>query len=107
MDNAISLNEQNFEEEVLKSPVKVAVDFYSPKCPPCQMMAPIVDALAEELRTKVKIVKIDALKNQSLAEKYKVNSVPTFILFENGKISKIKTGVMPPAQFKNWLTINH
>ena len=105
MTNVISANELNFEDLVLNSDEKVVVDFYTPTCPPCQLMAPVVDAIAEELSGKVKVVKVDASENHSLSEKYGVNSVPTFIMIEEGEVKKSRSGVIPPAQLKSWMEI--
>ena len=100
-----SINEHDFEKEVINHKGKVLVDFYSETCPPCQMMAPIVDQVAEEVSDTLKIVKVDASGNHSLAEKYQVNSVPTFLLIEDGITKKLTSGVMPPAQLKSWMEV--
>lgn len=100
MTSAISINERNFEQEVMNHTGTVLVDFYTDSCPPCQQMAPILDRLAEEFADTVKIVKVDASDNFILTEKYNVTSVPTFILFKNGTNEKTKTGIMPPSQLK-------
>lgn len=107
MTTVISINESNFKEEVLNHTGNVLVDFYSDTCPPCQMMAPVLDQLAEELSDSIKIVKVNASENQLLTEKYQVNSVPTFVLIEDGAATKTKTGVTPPAQLKHWMEIAH
>lgn len=105
MAKVFSINEQSFEEEVLNNKGTVLVDFYTVSCPPCQMMSPIIDQLAEELSSVVKIVKVNASENHLLAEKYKINSVPTFLLIEDGITKKSKTGVMLPAQLKSWMDV--
>lgn len=107
MTTVISINDSNFKEEVLNHTGKVLVDFYTDKCPPCQMMAPVLDQLAEELSSTVKIVKVNAAQNQILVEKYQVNSVPTFVLIEDGITKKTKTGATPPAQLKHWMEVAH
>ena len=80
----LSLNENNFEEEVLKSGGKVLIDFYADWCGPCRMMSPVIDDIAKELEGKVKVGKINVDNNQELAIKYNVMSIPTIIVFENG-----------------------
>lgn len=76
----------NFSEEVLKSSVPVLVDFFAPWCGPCQMMLPVVEELAEEIDgEKGKVGKVDVDAEPELAEKYGVMSVPTFIVFQDGK----------------------
>ena len=105
MATVISINEENFEAEVINHIGTVLVDFYSETCPPCQMMSPVIDQLAIELSDTLKIIKVDATENQLLVEKYQVNSVPTFLLIEDGITKKTKTGVMPPAQLKSWIKL--
>lgn len=101
----ISVNEQNFEDEVINHQDTVLVDFYTPTCPPCKMMVPVLDQLAEELSGTVKVVKVDASENHSLVETYQVNSVPTFLLIKGGATKKTKTGVILPAQLKSWIEV--
>jgi thioredoxin 1 len=83
----IILNDQNFENEVLKSDVPVLVDFWAPWCGPCQMMGPIVDEVAKEFEGKpVKVCKLNVDENSATAEKYNVMSIPTFKIFKEGKV---------------------
>ena len=102
MAKVISINEENFTEEVLNHDGTVLVDFYSERCPPCQQMAPIIDKLATD-SPEMKVVKVEAIDNADLAAEYSVNSIPTFILFENGGVTKAKSGIIPPAQLKRWV----
>ena len=90
--SVLALNENNFEEEVLKSNNKVLVDFYADWCGPCKMMSPIIDEIAEE-KQGIKVGKVNVDNNQELAIKYDVMSIPTIMLFENGKVSKTFIGV--------------
>ena len=75
----------NFEEEVLNSDVPVLVDFYADWCGPCKMMGPIVSKLAEEFEGKAKVGKVNIDDEMSIAQKYRVMSIPTFIIFKNGE----------------------
>ena len=75
----------NFEEEVLKSEIPVLVDFYADWCGPCQMMAPVIGQLAGEYEGRVKIGKLNVDENPDIAVRYKVMSIPTMIIFRNGK----------------------
>lgn len=75
----------NFEEEVLKSDIPVLVDFYADWCGPCKMMGPVVEKLAEELAGKIKIGKCNVDENMALAQKYRVASIPNFIVFKGGQ----------------------
>jgi len=83
----INITDNNFEEEVLNSDVPVLVDFWAPWCGPCQMMGPIFDELSNEYPIeKAKIVKINVDENQAIAGKYKVMSIPTFLIFKGGEV---------------------
>ena len=81
----MKFNATNFEEEVLKSDMPVLVDFYADWCGPCKMMGPIVSKLAQNFEGKVKVGKINIDDEMSLAQKYRVMSIPTFIIFKKGE----------------------
>ena len=82
----ITLNEKNFDAEVVQSSVPVFVDFWAPWCGPCQMVGPIVHELAEELDAKkIRIAKLNVDDGQAVAGKYEVMSIPTFLMFKDGK----------------------
>lgn len=85
-------NDDNFENEVLKSKEPVLVDFFAEWCGPCKMMAPIIEEVAKETEGNVKVGKIDVDDSSEVAEKYGVMSVPTLILFKDGEISKTLVG---------------
>ena len=91
--SVLKINEGNFEEEVLKSEKMVLIDFYADWCGPCRMMSPIIDEIAEELKESIKVGKINVDKNQELAIKYDVMSIPTIIIFKNGMPVKTFLGV--------------
>ena len=91
---ALRINKDNFEEEVLKSDKKVLVDFWADWCGPCKMMAPIVEALSEEL-SDVKVCHINIDENIDIAQKYRVMSIPTFIAFKGGEESGRQIGAIP------------
>ena len=82
---AQQFTDQNFDQEVMKSSKPVLVDFWAAWCGPCQMMGPIIDELAEEMKDKVKIGKLNVDENRETASSYGVMSIPTFIVFKNGK----------------------
>ncbi len=81
-------------ETLIAQDTPVLVDFYADWCGPCQMMAPVLKEVADEMGDKVKIIKIDVDKNQPTAQRFGVRSIPTLILFKNGKILENKAGVM-------------
>lgn len=78
----------SFQREVLKSKQPVLVDFWAPWCGPCQSIAPMIDKLADEYAGRVKIVKVNTDENRKLAQTYQIQSIPTTILFEDGKPSQ-------------------
>ena len=88
MSKALEVNKGSFESEVLKSELPVLVDFWATWCMPCQMMAPILDNLALEMKDKLKVVKVNTEdgENQTLAETYQIQSIPNMKLFKGGKI---------------------
>lgn len=81
----ISVDEQNFSKEVLASDLPVLVDFWAPWCGPCQMAGPVLEELEKEFKEKVKFVKVNVDENPSLAAKMGVMSIPTVVLFKEGK----------------------
>ena len=89
----LKLNSENFKKEVLNSEQPVLVDFYADWCGPCKMMASVVEELARELEGKAKVGKINVDENQELAMEYNVMSIPTLIIFKEGKEFKRFVGV--------------
>jgi thioredoxin 1 len=81
----IEITEQNFQNEVLNSSLPVVVDFWAPWCGPCKMIAPIIDEIAREYETKIKVGKMNTDQNLEIAGKYQITSIPTIIIFKNGK----------------------
>ncbi len=90
----VKITANNFEEEVLKSDIPVLVDFYADWCGPCKMLAPIIAQLAEEYQGKCKIGKCNIDDDITLAQKFRVMSVPTIIIFQNGEAVTTSVGVV-------------
>ena len=91
--SVLTITEENFENEVLKSEGVVLIDFYADWCGPCKMMSPVINEIAKELQGNVKVGKINVDNNQELAIKYDVMSIPTIIIFKNGMPVKSFIGV--------------
>lgn len=88
----VHITNETFEKEVMQAEGKVLVDFWASWCGPCRMLGPVIDQLGSEL-ADVKVCKIDVDANQDLAAKYKVETIPTLVVFEGGKEVKRSVGV--------------
>ena len=86
------LTKNNFEEEVIKSEVPVLVDFWATWCGPCRMLSPVIEEIAKEYEGKIKVGKVNVDEQMGLAIKYRVEVIPTLIMFKNGEIEKRTTG---------------
>jgi thioredoxin 1 len=91
--SALTVNDQNFHDEVLESTTPVLVDFWAPWCGPCRMMSPVVDELASDLGDQAKVVKINVDDAAETAAKYGVRSIPTFAVIKNGEVQRQFGGV--------------
>ena len=89
----LKLNNENFKEEVIQSDKTVIVDFYADWCDPCKMMSPILDDIANELGSKIKVCKVNVDESRDIAMKYEIMSIPTLIIFKNGKIVNTLVGL--------------
>ena len=91
----IDIKEQEFDKKVLEaSKTKpILVDFWAPWCGPCLMMAPILDEVSKELGEKGEIIKVNVDSNQQVASEYGIRSIPTLILFKDGKAFKTEVGL--------------
>jgi len=102
--NTQTFTDQNFDQEVLQSKVPVMVDFWAPWCGPCQMAGPVIDELASEYAGKIAIGKLNVDENQQVAGKYGVMSIPTVILFNQGKEVARKVGFAGKPMYESLLS---
>lgn len=89
--------------ELIKSAQPVLVDVWAPWCGPCRMMEPAIKQIAQALSGRVKVVKINIDDNQDLARQFGIQSVPTLMLFQNGRLVRQQAGALPYPQLKQWV----
>lgn len=94
MANAIDINDENFEQEVLNSDVPVMVDFWATWCAPCRKLSPLLDDIANELGDKIKFVKINTDDNMKVAHDYSISGLPTVLIFKDGKAEERMVGMV-------------
>lgn len=98
MAQPVEVTDASFEEEVLKSNIPVLVDFWAVWCGPCRMIHPIIEELAQEYDSRLKVARLDVDKNNQTASQYRIMSIPSLLFFKNGeKVDQI-IGAVPKQQ---------
>ena len=98
MSEPIALTDDNFSDEVLSAELPVLVDFWATWCGPCRMIAPIVEELSSEYEGKAKVCKLDVDTAQKTAAEFGVRSIPTLLIFKEGKVAEQLIGAVPKQQ---------
>jgi thioredoxin 1 len=101
--NVLNVTDSNFEKEVLKANQPVLVDFWAAWCGPCRMIAPTVEALANEYAGKAKVAKVNVDENQSTPMQYNIRGIPTLLLFKDGQVREQLVGAASRDVIENLL----
>ena len=97
------LTKANFNEEAVKTKDTVLIDFWADWCGPCRMAAPIIDEIATETAGKVKVGKVNVDTDIELAQRYRIASIPTFLVFKNGELAEKAIGLQSKEDLMNLL----
>jgi len=102
--NVLEFSDANFQTEVLQSKEPVLVDFWAPWCGPCRMIAPTVEEIANEYQGKVRVGKVNTDEARKSAVDYRIQSIPTLLLFKDGKVADQLMGAVPKQQITAMLS---
>lgn len=103
MSKPIDVDDNNFDQTVLKSETPVLVDFWAPWCRPCLMVAPIVEELADDYSGRASFVRVNVDQNPQVASRYNIMSIPTLIIFKDGQPASHIVGFRPKEELKQGL----
>ena len=101
--STVKITTTNFEQEVLQSQSPVLLDFWADWCGPCRMAAPIIDEIATETAGKVRVGKVNVDTDIELAQRYRIASIPTFLVFKNGELAEKAIGLQSKEDLMNLL----
>jgi thioredoxin 1 len=102
----VYVSDDSFEEEVLKSPGPVLVDYWAEWCGPCKMIAPVLDEIADSYAGKVKVAKLNIDENPATPPKYGIRGIPTLMLFKDGNVEATKVGAVSKSQLTDFIDNN-
>ncbi len=101
--STVKTTDASFDADVIKSTEPVVVDFWAEWCGPCKMIGPSLEEIATEMKGKVKIVKLNVDENPAVSGKLGIRSIPTLMLFKDGKLSSQKVGAAPKGELVKWI----
>ncbi len=101
--STIKVTDDSFKDDVLGASVPVVVDFWAEWCGPCKMIGPSLEEIAREFEGKVKIAKVNVDENPGIAGKLGIRSIPTLMLYKDGKVASQKVGAAPKGELKKWI----
>ena len=99
----VTLSSQNFQQHIKRSDIPVVVDFWAPWCGPCKMMAPAFEQASAELVPDARLAKLNTEDEQSIAGKFNIRSIPTMVIFKNGREIARQAGAMSAVDIKSWV----
>lgn len=104
MSNILTVEDGNFQQEVLDSEKPVIVDFWATWCVPCKAIEPVVEKLAEEYKEKIKVVRINVDNSQKTPAKFGIRGIPTILMFKNGRVMGQLVGAVPKRKLEELFT---
>ena len=99
----VVLDERNFDKQITRNNIPVVVDFWAPWCAPCRMMAPDFERAAVDLEPGVRLAKLNTEQAQAIATRFNIRSIPTLVVFRNGREISRQSGAMQYAQLMEWV----
>ena len=105
-DNIIQVTDDSFDQEVLKSPTPVLVDYWAEWCGPCKMIAPILDEVAKDYSGKLRVAKLNIDDNPKVPGEFGIRGIPTLLLFKNGNVEATKVGALSKTQLNAFIDSN-